>query len=97
MLNDYKTVNELVEDYETCLLVDNYLPSTSVAEATEFFTGFQLKRRLLGSPVYFSPNRKTAIVEFASRAEAHSAYRNLIGTRRISPTDRVYTPEYILL
>jgi len=97
VLGDYRSVNELVEDYETCLLVDNYLPSTDIAEITEFFTGLKLRRRLLGSPVYFSPNRKTAIVEFASRTEAHRAYRNLIGTRRISPADRIYTPEYILL
>lgn len=97
-LTGYEPVNELVDEIEACLTITGFPASTTTRDLRGYFSDFQLKGRLLGSPIHWGTTRKVALVEFSSRDEAHRAYRQLMGRPTMCmASGRPYTPFLDLL
>lgn len=97
-LSGYAPLNELVDETEACLTITGFPASTTTKDLRGYFADFQLKGRLLESSINWGTTKKVALVEFASRDEAHRAYRKLMGKPTVCmASGRPYTPFLDLL
>lgn len=98
ILSAYEPLNGSVDEVEACLTITGFPASTTTDDLRAYFAEYQLRARLLGPSITWGTTQKVALVEFASRGEAHRAYRQLLGKPALCmASGRPYTPFLNLL
>lgn len=93
----YTDLNSLVDNPANCLTYTGYPPGLQPEDVRQIFYEFQLRDNGMDTPIKFNSSGRAALIEFASKAEAHRAYRILSGTKQSGAFGEFYTTLLFLM